>query len=185
VASYTVCHGVATSQIEKEGFAMTAWLSRIAWCVLLGAALPGPLHAQARPAVFPEEPKEGILWERDLARARFEASQASVKDLARRRLEVARNAYQERLQEFREGRGTLDILLRLQVKLTRAQKPLVKPATVNRQALEEHWRFAFEVYKLNRLKYEASRATAADYYESLYIRLDAEIQLALTRPKKK
>jgi hypothetical protein len=135
--------------------------------------------------VYPEMLERDGLAERDLARDRFEASQAPVKDLARRRLEAIRQSFQARYNEFLAGRGTLDLLLEVQALLAAAQQRPSKPAGINRQALEEKWRFSWVAYQLSRGGYETGRVRAVDYYYSHFNLLDVEVQLALTRHGKK
>ncbi len=133
----------------------------------------------------PEDSIERITTERDLARARFEVSQADVNDLARRRLEAIRTTYGARFEEYRAGRGTLDSLRDVQQFVAHARQPLIIKTDVNREALEGLWRSVWHTEKLVHLKYASGQVKAADYYETLYFLLDAEVNLALSRPKKK
>ena len=167
---------------------MAAWFYRLGLCLVVWALLGGPLQAQmsARSGEggLLDLAREADLEERDLARDRYEVSQASVKNLARRRLEAARRVYQERYREFLQGRGPLDILLEIQSLVTRAQQPPVKPRISNRQALEEKWRAAWMAYQLAEGGYEAGRVSEAGYWQSLHALLDVEVDVAMTRPKK-
>jgi hypothetical protein len=161
---------------------MRSWTLRIVAGVLV-AVLPGALVAEGPQGLPDEEP--GILEERELARDRFEVSQASLEDLARRRVEAARLHYQARYQEYLVGRGTLDSLLGAERELARARQPRALPAAVNRQVLEERWRSAWMADRLSRSGYEAGRVKAADHYQALGNRLAVEMHLVQTRPKKK
>src|SRR5262249_8792520 len=51
--------------------------------------------------------EEDLLGVRDLARARFEASEATPETVAREQLKAAREVMLARFQEFRAGRGTV------------------------------------------------------------------------------
>lgn len=124
-----------------------------------------------------------LVGDRDLARDRFDAEQADVNELLRKRREAAKLVVEVRTAEFFAGRGTLDVLQQAQEKL-KAADALAAPA-VSRPALETQWRAAWAVYRLNKEKYEAGRATAADYHAAEQRLRDVEVQLALTRPKKK
>lgn len=128
---------------------------------------------------------ENVVLARARAQARFEASQATTEQLARQRKEAAEQAYFAAQQEFRAGRGTLDYLLELKHNYSRASSPLPATVATPRPVLEDLWLFSWTAYTLNEARYEASRISAVDYYRSLYQLRDAEIQLALTRAKKK
>src|ERR1700722_2727784 len=137
-----------------------------------------PMFAQATDDLeLVPDPVERIISERDLARERFEASQADVKDLARRRLEAIREAYLARFEEYRAGRGTLDSLREAQQFVARARQPLSIKADVNREALEGLWRSSWHTENLARFRYESGQVKAADYYQTVYFRLDAEVKL--------
>jgi hypothetical protein len=155
----------------------------LVWSVLLVLSLlaGAPAAALAQNLGDPLDPLE----ERDMARARFEASQVSVKDLVRQRIEAIRECSLARLQEYNAGRGTLDTVLEMKTLLGRARQPLPAKIEGNREAHEQLWRVTWQVENLTRARYENNRVTAADYYHSVYERLDAELKLALSRPKKK
>src|SRR5262249_62192462 len=98
---------------------MASLLLRISFGVLVVAILPCSLLAQdsSRSSDMPRETyhPDLALEERDLAQDRFELSQASVKDLARKREQAAREQVQARRQEFLAGRGTLVILVQAEL----------------------------------------------------------------------
>jgi hypothetical protein len=142
------------------------------------------LAGQAR-AQYEEERYSSTLNDKLRAQARFEAEQAPLERLVRQRREAAEDAYRAREQEFLAGRGTLDMLLEVQVLIGKARSPLPKTVNVPLPVLEDAWLAAWFAYVLNEDRHEAGRATAADYFQSLHQLRDVEIQLALSRPKKK
>lgn len=141
--------------------------------------------ARAEPFDETDDQEPDVTTERDLARARFEASTANVKDLDQSRLEAARMALAARTQEFLAGRCTLDVLSDAQARLAAARQAL-PPAGADRSvALESLWRSRWLAYDLTKAKYEAGRVSTGDYYDSLYLLRDVEIKLALSRKAKK
>src|SRR5262245_11352184 len=81
----TKAHGIPCnkrSQSARGGFPMTRWTSRLAWVSAL-ALLAGPARAE-------NERVWDIVAERSLAQARFEASRATVEELAKDREYAAR-----------------------------------------------------------------------------------------------
>ena len=157
--------------------------------VLSGALLLGHPDAAFAQNDAPEpdlasEERDRIEYERDMARDRFEVSETSLKVLAKRRIEASRRGAAVRRSEFVAGRQTLDVLREAETALLAAQAwpPLAPPPGID---LEARWRFAHEVAYHNQTRYEAARINAADYYMSLYLLRDAEVALALTRPKAK
>jgi hypothetical protein len=160
--------------------ASLVWSRLLCLLVLLAS-----VSVQAPSRATEELSEDRITEERDLAEARFEARQADVKDLARQRETAIREAHEARMDEYRAGRGTLDLLLEVQRDLAKARQPLRPLTGVNRNAVEDLWRSAWEAETLARFRYEAGQCKAADYFHTRYHRLDAEVQLALSRPKKK
>ena len=161
-----------------------AWYGLFVLALLVSASAPRVAVATDELEFVPH-PEEQISMERDMARARFEVSQADVKDLARRRLEAIRNAYRARHMDYLAGRGTYDSLLELLNLDILARQPLRTKADLNRDALEKLWRFHWQSETIVRQRYQSNQVKAADYYQTVYLLLDAEVNLALSRPKKK
>src|SRR5206468_3064096 len=80
-------------------------------------ARPGMGAEQSSALILHHLAEKGEMWERgpfehkELARARFEASQAKASDLVVARLEAARGALEARRREFLDGRSIIDPLL--------------------------------------------------------------------------
>lgn len=118
---------------------------------------------------------------RDLARARFQASQADAGKLKQVKRDAAQIAFDFRYAECNAGRGTLDFLTETAVQLLEAQLALATTAGERFAALEKYWARMIEYEELNRSRYEAGRVDAKDYWGIRYYRLDAEVQLAEAR----
>jgi hypothetical protein len=126
-------------------------------------------------------PPSESLPAKDYARAKFEATKADPNDMAQARVEEIAYSVTARYKQFMAGQGTLDILLAesrwwLETELAQSAKPADRLA-----ALERHWELAREVEDVNRARFEAHRIPVQDYLESLYARLDAELQWVQAR----
>lgn len=148
------------------------------------ALLALPLLAGLAPAQDDIE-SDRIEFERGLAQARFQASRASLDQLVREREAAAKEMYEVRRQDMEAGRLTLDVLEEAHLMLLHSRQSLPPKVALNRPALEQAWRSAYAVHYLIKWRYEAGRVNVSDYHQALYRLRDAEVQLALTRPRPK
>jgi hypothetical protein len=130
-----------------------------------------------------ERVKLDPLNSKELARAKFEATQSNPAELARAKLEAAFESYESRRKEFQAGRGTLDILLESSRQLAEAELA-VRDQQEDRVAVFEWlWARALMIETINQVRFEAGRIDVPDYLQSRYGRLEAEIQWAQARAK--
>jgi hypothetical protein len=117
------------------------------------------------------------LEARELARAKFEASQATAKDLGRVRLEAAWEELRERMERYREGKDTLDIGLGAAKRLLDAELAVAATRADRIAAHERYRRHALELEKLSMLKQAVGREAVADVAQARSRRLTAEMPL--------
>jgi hypothetical protein len=104
-----------------------------------------------------------------------------VPDLARQRLQAAREQENARAQEYLAGRGTLDILLQAARQVLEAELALCDRPVDRAAAWERYWTRAKIFELVNEERWKRGRLSLADYMQSRYIRLDAEIGWAEAR----
>jgi hypothetical protein len=76
---------------------------------------------------------------KELAKAKFEASHADLKELVRGKLETARVECEARAKEFQTGRGTLDILLGSALRWLESELAASDKRADQVAALERYW----------------------------------------------
>jgi hypothetical protein len=123
------------------------------------------------------------LYSKELAKAKLATYSSDLKQLAREKLQVARDAYESRFKEFLAGRGTLDFLLASSLRLLESAQALAATQEERLALLEIHWQRMATMESVNRARYEAGRIPISDYAESKYFRLQAEIWLVEARAK--
>jgi hypothetical protein len=136
-----------------------------------------------------------LLWERlaaelgpplaakELARARFEASQGKVGELAAARRQAVLQEVEQRFQGLLAGAGGLDLL---QKSIDRAGRALaVGGPEARRRSLEEHWRWAWELDRFIEAAHEAGRARVRDHLATRYDRRMAELMIVAAREEGK
>jgi hypothetical protein len=133
-----------------------------------------------QPAVLGGE-LDGLLEVKDLARARFEVSQARVADLARARAEAAGGEVKALWQEVLAGRGLLVTLPESLRHLLEAERALRDSLPHRRDGLENFWESNWRLERLTRVQYRAGRIGEGDYWSSRFRSLDAAIRLARDR----
>jgi hypothetical protein len=123
----------------------------------------------------PEEvPSRSPLDHKDLARARFNAEQATTEELAREVAAVTREMALARLQEFLAGSGTLDSFLETIARAAMANLAFSKTEAETARAQALHWMFAWNAEVINRGRFEAGKLSRADYAQTRWARLEAE-----------
>jgi hypothetical protein len=133
-----------------------------------------------RAADFPA----GDPMNKELAKARFEASQASTVDVARARTEALRAAFEDRYQHFlADMGGALGDLLRSFAQLEKAEVEAAASPAGRLAVLEASWQLICQVADLVRAEYEAGRVKATDYLELQRQRLAAEIRFLQSRAR--
>jgi hypothetical protein len=126
-----------------------------------------------------------LLLTKDLASAKFQATHSDAASLSRARSEAARQGVEARLQEFLDGRGTLDLLLESSRELLESEHARATNDADLRAALERHWERCKLIEATNQRRYADGRIALQDYMQARYARLEAEIWLARPRAYKR
>jgi hypothetical protein len=137
------------------------------------------------PTLLERDSSDARTETKELARAQFEASQTSLRDLALARREAIRVQLQVRMDKYRAGAqdATLDLLLKAAKQNLDAELAvaLARPERVAAHERLVEWTQLVE--DIVRRKYEVGRVSRADYAQSQYECLDAEIRLREAREK--
>jgi hypothetical protein len=120
---------------------------------------------------------------KELARAKFSFSRASLKEVNEAKLNAAHIVYFSRSREFLAGRGTLDILLGCSLRLLEAEQAVAQTESERVAALQGHWARTRLFERVNLTRYQAGRITIQDYLQSKYFQLEAELRLSQLRKK--
>jgi hypothetical protein len=138
------------------------------------AGLPSVPEAEADP-----------FWEaKELAKAKFQASNPDLKELALAKLQAAEISYGSRLREFLAGRGAMHFLLAAARRVLESFGD-VHPDNKDRlAALHEYWKHIVQIEMVTKQRFEEGRVSLRDYQMPRYARLEAEIQLARPRARK-
>jgi len=107
----------------------------------------------------------------------------ALADLLTRRFEAAKSELEARSQEFLAGRGTLDILIQASLRTLQAELELKRKPAEQVTALEAHRDRMKEIFDVNDTKHKAGRVSIADYKQSEYYHLDAEIKVERAKRK--
>jgi hypothetical protein len=122
---------------------------------------------------------EGVPWrspldQKDLARARFKAEQATTEQLARDVTETTRQISLARLREFLSGRGTADLLLEALSRAAAAEMAFSKTDTQAARLQAIQWMHSRQAYVINRGRFEAGIISPADYAQTRRALMEAE-----------
>jgi hypothetical protein len=120
---------------------------------------------------------------REVPEARFEASRADPRRLSLARLQAARTMFEERLEQFRAGRRTVDVLLESSRWLLEAERAVARGAADDGAAFERHWRSALAIEEYTRGKFQRGTVGPGDYFKAKANRLEAEIGFAQARAR--
>jgi hypothetical protein len=118
-----------------------------------------------------------------LARAKAEALRADPGELARAKVAAARECLDARFKDFLAGRGTLDFLLEAQVLVFEAELAVSNTDAQRLAVYEQRWQQAWIAERINKLRYDSGRVAVQDYAQTVYNRLDAEIDWLQLRAK--
>jgi RNA polymerase sigma factor (sigma-70 family) len=168
--------GASPAASLAEGVLRAMFLSRlkIAGVFLLSVALAGTavgvltLQAKAPQPAAVKVPKTGKDPLDPATRAKIRKLQIEHRD-------VLKKAVETRQQEYLAGRGTLDILLKMARRLLGAELDLATTAQQRLTAHTAYLELMKEVDKFTEARYDAGRATEADYLQARAARLEAEI----------
>jgi hypothetical protein len=119
--------------------------------------------------------------ERKLAQAR--ASLGDAKELTRAKIADIRVAAMERFKEFLAGIGTLDFLIGSHYRLLDSELAVAVSDADRVAACERHWKIAYAIEAINKVRYLKGRIPIQDYMFSAMNCRDAEIRLARVRQK--
>jgi hypothetical protein len=124
---------------------------------------------------------------KEIAKRQFEASRTTVHDLALARRETARACQQDRLERHRAGAPdvTLDLRLEASRRLLEAELAVLDDPAERLAAHERYWELTRIAEDTVRALYEIGRVGLADFMQTRYDRLDAELRLAEARAKLK
>jgi hypothetical protein len=113
---------------------------------------------------------------KSFAKWKLEASASEPRQLAKARLEAAREELDGRLKEFLAGRGTHAFLEQCAQRALQAELELAETPAAIVAARERHWIYTKEIEEIDRARFEAGRIPIQDHAEGKYYRLDAELR---------
>jgi hypothetical protein len=131
--------------------------------VLVLVLAPVPVAAQPDP----------LDEDREMARARFAADQATFAELARQQAEAARQLYRERMHEYEAGRIIPDRMLSAAVRLLHAEQA-PKGEAGDGPVLELAWRRAWLAERFARSGFESGRNSITEYWRARLERLELQ-----------
>jgi hypothetical protein len=108
---------------------------------------------------------------KELAKVKFDAMQSDPVDLTSAKLDAASGEYSARASSFRDGQGTLDILLETSRRLFQAERESVQ--SHRQAAAEKCWERGISIESINRKRFDQRRIPIQDYMQSRYFRLKA------------
>jgi hypothetical protein len=106
-----------------------------------------------------------------------------MKDLLKSRFEAARDENEARTKEFLAGRGTLDSLVASSLRLLTAEQELQDKHAGQLAALKTHAERMKTIYDVTEAKYKAGQVSSAEFKQSEYFHLDAELRLERGKSK--
>jgi hypothetical protein len=145
----------------------------------LNASDSGPAQESTR---FPDGMTDP-LNAKEIAKIKFDTSEARLPQLAQEKLQVARQAYAAREEEFLAGRGTLDFLLEVSLLLLESERAISAKAADQVAALRSHWRRAKGIEDVNQQRHRDGRVSLQEYLQTVGHRMQAEVWLIQARPK--
>jgi hypothetical protein len=132
------------------------------------------------PETFEDEVDPFYL--KDFAKAKFEATYASLRDLNRAKVEAARGAWQGRERQLLE-RVDLSSMIEASLRLLAAKRDETDNQAIKLEAIEGHWTRMKLCETAAEDLFRREPAWAAAYFQTSYFRFDAEGQLARVRAK--
>ncbi|HYT94673.1 MAG TPA: hypothetical protein VEL76_38510 [Gemmataceae bacterium] len=140
------------------------------------------------PAVFAQgsdDERRDPLGElsRKAARDLFEVTQANRQELARAKLETARQGYAASLEQYLMGERISDHVIEWSLRLLEAERAAGDPGEAPSAPFERHWLRTLEVEVPARSKYESGKVSASEYLEPRYARLSAALAWAQARAR--
>jgi RNA polymerase sigma factor (sigma-70 family) len=108
----------------------------------------------------------------------------ALKKLLDERVEVAKVMAAARREEFVAGRGTTDIMLEASRQLAEAELERARTRPERLAALEKYVKRAKEAYDVSKARFDHRILSTADFKQSEYARLSAEIWLEREKAKK-
>jgi hypothetical protein len=128
-----------------------------------------------------------LLDAKALAKAKFAALHADPKELARAKVDAAREESEGRFRDLIGGRGTLQFVLEAQERLFDAELAVSDTDEQRVTAHERRWQFAWITEQISESGFKAGRVSIPHYVQTECNRLHAEIQWleARTRLRKK
>jgi hypothetical protein len=110
-----------------------------------------------------------------------EIDKSDLRQIARQRLEAAREAFEMRFQLNETGRGTLNIFLEVARMYLDAELMLAETPAARAAAWERHLKHLQRVERLQIERLSNGQVTPADVFEARCQRLEAQIQFARLR----
>jgi hypothetical protein len=154
-------------------------------CLLWLLSLAAPKLAQAQPAIPVDDPFREVLGTKELAKARFEAEEATLRDLVHARRQAINVCFQIRKELYaaasnEPGTGapvTLNLLLETWAKLVETElAPSDKPA--DQLAIRaSHWLHTWETERITSVKNRSGRVSRSALMQARSARLTDEIRL--------
>jgi hypothetical protein len=144
----------------------------------------GPLAGQ--PQRGPEVPRnpepdgflpQGSLDAKELARARFQVSQAKPRDLAQARLDAAIVEHQAWQRLYSDKKVATESVLRSALRVQEARQALSKQEADRAAVAEARWRYAYLLERWDHAMYEAGRIPIGHFMATRLARLEAEQDL--------
>jgi hypothetical protein len=153
---------------------------------LFGVLLLG-LPATGRAQLY--LPEDEIDWEsshKEFAKALFESTQATTRELAQARIKAVQTQMRVRYEKYHRGAqdATLDLLLEAAAFLADAElAALEKPTVEERRAhLAAYWLYTLFAEQTVERMYRKGRVSIADFMQARHVHLNAEIKLRETGP---
>lgn len=153
------------------------------WCVFSTSHFLAPTPALAQPALPAEQFHPDMI--KDAAKARFEASVATRRELAKARRDASEVCFQERFKLYRAGATepgigrpvTLALLLEAVAELAQAELAL-SDKLADRSAIRAyHWLYTWETERITEAQYRRARVGRVALMQARSLRLTEEIKL--------
>jgi hypothetical protein len=166
-------------------------MTRFALASLLALSVlaPGPIAPRAAaqpPSLIEQDQHRGNALDdlAQLARAKYEASKTSLRDLARQRREAAREGYESAARIYEAGKGTQDALLEWTQWMAEAESAPPTPSADQVRELERRWEQLWLAEAITKGRLEAARASRTELMQARYARLTVQQMLAQARAGK-
>jgi hypothetical protein len=139
---------------------------------------PGSAVIEINGVAFLQATDTDVLDRKELARARFEATQTTAHELTVKMLQTGIAGFKATGQRFAAGKTTLSEPLAWSERLLEARLALSPEPTDRLSAYETYWLQLVEVEYFVTLKFESGSASWVDYLDSKYARVAAQLRLA-------